>query len=195
MPINSLSPAFVKIEYASSYAPHVMTVPCVPVTAPTLLDPNWKFVLRGLALPVNVDSSVSAFIEAYRQLHHTSTVFTSFTLFTQTTPESTPTPVYAGTLAVSGALVSDQWRKAVQITQTWRADDFTIFKMVHLDAPSSGFDRRPASNWAANPSTSLHNYVTADVTWVASRGGGKPSQFLQASLTLNEKLRRAYLMT
>jgi len=41
----------------------------------------------------------------------------------------------------------------------------------------------------------IRDYVTADATWIASRGGGRPNTFLQVSITLNEKLRRAYNMT
>lgn len=111
------------------------------------------------------------------------------------TPSDTPVPVATVPLGVDGTSVVVSWTKAVQNTFTFRADDFTIFKVVLLDAVSYNLFDRNVSPTARDEWSDLIDYVTADVTWIAARGGGRPDVFLQNSLTLNEKLRRSYNMT
>lgn len=191
---NSLSPAFVKIEYTSAYGSHVMTVPSVPFNPALLEGASGTFVLRGLASPANADTAIKDYVNLLKVFYPASTTFTGYTIYAQATPEATPTPVQAGALGIAGTNIGAFWSKAVQITFTFRADDFGLFKIVLLDplSFSDNYDRVTALGGAL---LTLSDYVTADVTWIASRSGGRPDVFLQASSTLNEALRKRYNMT
>lgn len=191
---NSLSPAFVKINYASAFGSHVMTVPCVPIILAAGADPA-RFDLRGAALPVPVQGAVEDYVDVLKTWFPSTVTFQDYVGFAQASPTDVPVPVVAGSLGIVGTNASPGWTKAVQQTFTFKADDYTIFKVVLLDAGSfSTFDKRtdPASTPLL---TALVDYVTAEVTWVASRGGGRPNSFLQNSTTLNEALRKRYNMT
>lgn len=192
---NSLSPAFVKIDYSSAAGAHVMTLPSVPVIAGAYAPTGYAFQLRGLAVPVAVDTAVIAFVNKLKPFFPTTVNFIDAVVYSQPTPTDIPTPVASFAINIPGTAAAPGWWKAVQQTYTIRADDFTLFKLVLLDVGSFGtFDKMTVIP-PATDERSLVDYVTADVTWLASRGGGRPATFLQRSATLNEKLRRAYNMT
>lgn len=191
---NSLFPAFVRIDYTSAYGPHSMTIPAVPVEPTTVGGSIYQFILRGAALPAQVDSAVEDFVDVIKGYFPATVTFIAYTLFTMADPEATPTPVESGQLNIAGTAGGTTWSKAVQNTITWRTDEFGIFKLVLLDSISNNnFDKitAPAEGGTLE---AISDYVTADVTWIAGRDGGRPNVFLQQATTLNEKLRRSYRM-
>lgn len=189
---NALSPAFVKINYRSFYAPHSMIVPSVPIATGAGI-PN--FTLRGAELPIQVPVAVTDFINALKGFFQTNTTFVDFIAYTQDGAGGIPVPVWSAPLNIVGTAAPGNTGKATQRTWSWRADDYTLFKQVHLDVPMDGdYDKVTT----LPPTGILHDfnaYVTADATWIASRGGGRPNVFLSYTETLNEKLRRSYRMT
>lgn len=191
---NSLYPAFVRIDYTSQWGPHSMTIPSVPVEPTTIGGSVYQFILRGAALPANVEGAVTDFVNLLKPKFEATTRFNAYTLFTMSAPDATPTPVESNILGIPGVAGGASWDKAVQATLTWRTDEFGIFKMVLLDCISNNsFDK--LTDLSADPSVEdLSDYVTAGVTWVAGRDGGRPNTFLQMAVTLNEKLRRSYRM-
>lgn len=191
---NSLSPAFVRIDYTSIHGPHSMTLPSVPVIAAVGGGAPYTFDLRGAAIDVPVKGAVEDFVAIIAEFFETTTTFVAWTLYTQADADATPLPVQADNLGIDGTAATTTWDKAVQVTFTWRTDAFGIFKLVFLDAVSNNnFDK--ATNFDIDTATeALHDYVTADVTWLAGRDGGRPNTFLQRAKTLNEKLRRSYRM-
>lgn len=191
---NSLAPAFVKVDYASAYGSHVMTIPSVPIDLSFSGGGSVGFDLRGGALSVNADTAIKDYIAIVKKFFPSSTTFTGYTIYAQSTPEAAPTPVQAGSIGVVGTNAGAFWSKAVQLTWTFRADDFGLFKIVLLDALSFGnnYDRVTA---LGGTTLELSDYVTADTTWLASRSGGRPDVFMQISSTLNEALRKRYNMT
>ncbi len=191
---NSLSPAFVKINYSTPYGVHVMTVPSVPIQDPSVGETDYRFTLRGAALPVPVQGAVEDYCDQLAKFMGTDCTFNDYIAYRQPDPDDVPTPVESGLLNISGVLGTPGWDKAVQETFTFRADDFTLFKIVLLDAASGNNFNKVTAVGSGTDLEELIDYVTADVTWLASRGGGRPDVFLQLALTLNEKLRRAYNM-
>lgn len=194
MALNSLYPAAVRINYNSAFGAHSMTLPSVPVLGGDIGVGGYQFTLRGLAAPVNVDDAVNDFVDVLKALMGTDTTFVDYVLFQYATPTSKGVPVSSQPINKVGTGGITSWRKAVQQTWTWRTDEFGIFKMVLLDVPSGGsFDKITSTDGDARQAA-LNAYVTAPVTWLAGRDGGRPNTFLQASVTLNEKLRRSYRM-
>ena len=190
---NSLSPAFVKIAYTSDYAPHEMTIPSVPLIAAVGEAPPY-FDLRGAEIDVSADTAINDFVTLLSHLFLPTTHFDGYTIYSQPGVGDVPAPVWSAGLTQVGDSGSSAPAKAMQQTMTFRATDFTLYKLVLLDAPTAlGLDRVPSL--AASPAyTAVKNYVIAAATWIASRGGGRPQTFLQMSSTLNEKLRRSYKM-
>ena len=186
---NSLSPAFVRINYTTAFGVHSMTVPTVPV----FLDgATWKFTLRDEVTPTSVLTEITAYVNLLKVFFNATTTFVDFILYVQDSPATTPVPFYSATLAIVGTSGATAWAKAVQRTWTFRADDFGLFKLVMLDVPNDGFDRVTATQ--AGAQTSLKNYIIGANTPIAARSGGKPTVFLQFVDTLNDKLRKAYRM-
>lgn len=190
---NSLFPSFVRINYTSLYGAHVMTIPSVAIVgginAPSLHD----FDLRGAAISVEADAAVKAFVAILKKNFIGSTTFVDYTLFTMADENATPTPVYSAALGVVGTNGSAGWTKAVQETITWRTESFGLFKLVLLDCVSDNlFNKVTALGAVGTNLRDLSDYVTASVSWLSGRDGGRPAVFLQAAWTLNEKLRRAY---
>jgi hypothetical protein len=192
---NSLSPNFVQIHYQSPFAPHVMTIPTVPLTTEPPYATVPSFQLRGLELPVDVNTAILALIAVLKTQWLPTTRFVNYTLFSQPGVGDVPVPVWSAPIGVNGTNAGAGVNKATQRTWTWRADDFTLFRQVHLDVPMTGeFDKITDLSGDAT-AVAINDYVTALATWIASRGGGRPNTFLSITETLNEKLRRSYRMT
>lgn len=191
---NALSPAFVRIDYTSIYAPHSMEIPSVAVGLTDGADSPYEFLLPTPLAPIEVEEAVTAYVNIIKAFFIPSTVFNGYTLFTQADENSPAVPVETNSLNIVGTAGTTSWEKAVQWTVTWRTTAFGVFKVVFLDAISNNdFDKitNEADDVGLDP---VHDYVTNTGTWVRGRDGGKPKTFLQASKTLNEKLRRSYKM-
>lgn len=196
MTVNSLSPAFVKINYTSPFGNHVQTIPSVPlITGVVAVPTNVEFQLRGLEIPVEVSDAVIDFVTLQAAMFPPTVNFVDCTVYSQPTPTDVPTPVASFALGIAGSNSADNFGlKATQGTMTMRADDFTLFKLVWLDYVVETWEKI-SSPAAYTGLSDIVDYVKADASWLASRGGGKPQTFLQLTSTLNEKLRREYNMT
>jgi hypothetical protein len=192
---NSLSPAFIKINYTSAYAPHTMSIPTVPLNGVGVVLTPPNFDLRGAAVDVNADTAVNDWIGTIKELFLPSTRFDSYTLYTQAGAGDIPVPVWSAPLNIVGTSVKTTLAKAMEQIYTFRADDFTLYKLYLLDVPSE-FNQDRETSFASRPAhQAVVDYITADVTWFASRGGGRPNVFLQVTEKQNDKLRRSYRMT
>ena len=191
---NSLFPASVRINYTSAFGAHSMTLPTVPILDGPGGGAGNQFQLRGAALPVEIAGAVNDFVQTIKQLAGTDITFIDWTAFKYATPTSRGLPIESGSLNILGIAGITTWRKAVQQTWTWRTDEFGLFKLVFLDfASGNSFDKVVSPAGDARY-VAINAYVTAPVTFLAGRDGGRPSTFLQVATTLNEKLRRSYRM-
>ncbi len=170
-----------------------MTLPSVPIAVGGGGAGIPNFTLRGAALPVQVPTAVQAFVNVLKPFFKATTTFQNFTAFVQDDPNGAPHPVYTDVLNIVGTDAAAGWGKATQRTWTFRTDSFGLFKLVMLDIVISDFDRI-STFVPATVTGNLIAYVTADVSWLAGRDGGRPQTFLQIANTLNEKLRRSYHM-
>lgn len=192
---NDIGPAFVKINYLTEYAPHSQTIPCVPLNNVGVLDTPPNFDLRGGAIDVDADDAIKDYVNLAKALFTSATTFSDYTIYTKAGVGAVPVPVWSGSLGIVGTSPFANAHKAYQQTLSFRADDFTQFKLVYLDAiPASGNDKKTGT-LADGAMEAVKNYAMANVTWMASRGGGRPATFLSLTTTLNEKLRRSYRMT
>jgi len=191
---NSLYPAFITIEYSSSYGQHIMTIPTRTYTPDS--DPEVPGTIPRWSddVPVAVNTLVDALVHTMEAQFPDTVNFNRFTVFTLATPTSDPIPRFSQALDIAGTGVSVGWSKAVQLTITAQAVDFSLGKLVLLDSGSfNTFDKVVAPGESATIDAIFAEWSSTSKCW-ATRGGTRPNVFKQASKTLNERLRREYRM-
>lgn len=197
MPANSLYPGFMQIEYTSPYGAHVMKVPIVGYDD---IDSGLSGVPKiytqaGSGANVDASAGVTALVNLMKPFFETDTTFTSWTVFKIAAIGDPAVPAATGSIGIAGTTTpGTYWKKAVQLTWTWKCADFSIFKLVMLDAVSlNNFDKTTSLS-GLTAEDALDTYVRGNTFWGQSRANGRPVTFLQRSKTLNEKLRRSYAM-
>lgn len=191
---NSLSPAFVRINYTSPYGSHTMTLPSVPYILPDIGHVNGQFDLRGGELSVDADDAVRDFVDVIKIMWTAGTTFQDYVIFTQEDEEAAPLPRFSMPLGIVGTHGGTSWSKAIQNTFTWRTEAFGVFKLVMLDSISSNQFDKQVGVPDATARKAISDYVTDDSSWLSGRDGAQPGTFLQQATTLNEALRKKYGM-
>lgn len=188
----SLFPAFVRVEYQSANAPHVMIIPTTQWNDPgDGTDGTFDDHLGGA---IAADTMVQALVDELAKFFTSGASFTSYTIYTLATTLADPQPRFTEQLTQVGVSISTSWQKAVQLTVTARTTLFQLAKLVLLDAASENtWDRITALPGSGNVFDLWAEWSATTNGWSA-RGGGRPAAFLQVSKTLNEKLRRQYHM-
>lgn len=190
---ESIAPAFVKIEYTSSNAPHVMILPTLEWTSTGFGLPGEFAEHSGGSTPG--DTMVELLVGQMVAMFTSSMEFVNYTIFTQASPSADPVPVFSAPLGVAGSTVSTTWQKAVQITCTSRTTLGGIAKLTFLDAISYDNWDRIVDLAAFAQLDDVFALWSDELFGWSGRDGGRPATFLQATKTLNEKLRRQYHMT
>jgi hypothetical protein len=187
---NSLFPGFVKVEYSSVYAPHIMILPTRAYDKDNGTFPSWLD-----DTPLAVDDMVSDFVELFLPFFAAGVTFNNFTVYTMEDEDATPIPAYSALFtAGAGTAMTPGWDKATQWTVTLRTVNNNISKLVMLDAGSfDNFDVIKTLAGQADLEALTDMWSDENQAW-SGRGNSRPSTFLQASKTLNDKLRRAYHM-
>jgi hypothetical protein len=195
---NSLAPAFVRVNYTSEFSLHVMTIPSVPwiEPAPTAVGTarSGLFDLRGLNIDVIADTAIKDYINLLKPLFSPQTTFLDYTIFTQVDAQAAPLPRYTGGLTIVGTGAATSWRKAVQKTYSFRTENFGHSRVVLLDCNSDNTFEKKSGNQLSTAEVAMVNYVAAEASWISGQDNARPVAFTQLSVTLNEKLRRAYKM-
>lgn len=191
---NSIAPSFVQIRYQSAYGLHTATVPTreyTPGITPDILGtfPRWSD-----DAPVDADDMIQFLVDALADGFHTTATIIDATIFNQPDPDLPATPTGFLLLGEVGTNASTAWRKANQMTLTFRTTLYGTAKLVTLDTPHSSYDRFVAGDAAAWVAALAGVFMNTAYAW-SGRDGGRPAQWLQGTVTLNERLRRAYKMT
>jgi len=189
---NSLSPAFVQIEYSSEFGLHIQTIPTRAYTAnadPTLAGtfPRWSDNAARAA-----DDMIEDLIAVMKAQMPAEVTYSRYTIFTQADADDPAIPRFAKNIAVVGTGVSPGYSQAVQLTISAQAADFSLAKLILLDSGSfDDFDKITAPGVSTTIDNIFNEWSSTLNAW-ASRLGGRPMIFRQAAKTLNEKLRREY---
>jgi len=191
---NDLYPAFVKVEYASAYGPHVMILPTREWTPDAGSNPSGTYDRWSDDNEVDAEDMIVALLNAMRPWYPGTTSFQRYTIFTKATPTSDPQPRYSDTLSIAGTDAAPGWSQATQGTITARTTAFNLAKLVFLDYgtddvynkvttfPGSGRLNEVVTEWSSDT-----------VAW-CGRDGNKIDQFVSFTQTLNEQLRRRYYL-
>lgn len=189
----SLFPSHVQIRYHNDRAPHVMTIP----TTQWLESPN----VGGAGAYSQWDSGtidalamITDFVELLGAIFPVETTFDDFTIYNWPTEDGPPQPVTGFTLGISGE-TGGSYVPATQSTWSFRTTGFHPFKLVLLDVEApSAFTPQRQTDFSADQLAVITFLASQDHAF-AGRDGNRPAQFIQATYTLNEKLRKAYRLT
>jgi hypothetical protein len=193
MPVNSLYPAFVVIDYHSPYGSHKMTLPTREWTDEVSAGGSGTFDAWTSA-PRDAHDMVNDLANLIKPFFKPACSFDQYTIYTMSSPTAAPQPVAAQSLGIDGTSAQTAWDKAVQTTFSFRTSDFGTFKLVLLDAPCGNNFDKILSFDASPEAVAIFDYLKSDDEAWAGRDGGHINVMTQIAYTLNEKLRREYGM-
>ena len=190
---GSLSPAYIKLRYHSTLAPHTMTIPTL----------DWNDV-PSAGNCGTFDTWDAAGVDAFDMVEGLATLllgywnaFVTVDGFVIYTLPVDPGPAYpvaaANFVDFDGTNPSTTWWPAVQTTLIARTDVFSLSKLVMLDTP--GGDDYNAEITPSALATSVMSYWGSPTMGFSGRVNGRPNTYVKATQTLNEKLRKAYRYT
>lgn len=187
---NSLSPAFVKIEYFSGFGPHSMIIPTLEYNVDDQLFDVWS------GSPIAASDMIENLVTLMLPFFPNTVTFNNYSIFTQATATSDPVPVKSGALtAMVGSNVTPGWTKAVEQIITVRSTVGGICKLVFLDMASGNNYGKVVSLSGEVALNDLFEEWSGLSNGWSARDNGRPATFLQMTKTLNQKLREAYRET
>jgi len=189
-----LGPWFVRIDYASAFGPHSMTIPTLDWNDISSTGGHGTFDTHDSS-SIDAVEMVEALVDVLVPFFPDTVTFTDWRVFNKVDPEAPSIPVDGALLtAKEGTKASPGWSKATQLTFSWRTEGFHPSKLTLLDYGSAG-DFAKILDLTATVVANLDAEYTADSNGWAGRDGLRPNQFVSGTCTLNEKLRRAYRLT
>ncbi len=192
MALHDPGPYFIEILYAAAGVPHTMRRSTKDWVDPADADEPGTFdTWNGGS--VAADEMIQDFVELLLPFYAADTEFLGATLFHVPVADGPANPVrqFAFTGAI-GTDVSASWAQAVQISINMRTQSFNQMRVVLLDAVSGNdFSKQFAPNVNVAPLVAM--LINGDKGW-AGADNARPFGFESTTLTLNEKLRRAYHM-
>lgn len=189
---NSVSPAFLLLEYHSEYSPHVMKIPIRGIENPTadaadLTAEAWDLSSR------NIDLMVEDLVDELVPRFPTTVEFDRWSAWSQPLPADEPLFIGSAGITGVGTAATPGWFKASQETISMRDTGGNLVKVTLMDFASG-------NNWDAytnattiGVSAIVGEMVALTNAWM-SRANLRPSNFIRRTATLNEALRRAYRM-
>jgi hypothetical protein len=191
---NSLSPAYIVIDYHSANGRHKMTIP-TRAWSPTSITGDLGSYQCWNETPVDAEDMITALLGKVKAVFLPTAGFDVVTIYTKDTAEAPSIPRVAKALAIVGTSVSAEWAKAVQHNWMFRDAEYAQSKLTFLDAPiGSGWDPVTDLSGIAVLQDIVDQFVAPENAW-SSRNDLRPSTFIKITYTLNEKLRREYGMT
>lgn len=186
MATNSLFPSFFRLFSQSEFAPHVGTYPT------RLYDVGDESFDSHLGAPVDAATMIGDFVDGLLPFYTGDTEFNQAIIYNMDAPDAPPRPVgfvsFTGKVGTNGGAAIP----ASQSMYTFRTTEFTLLKIVMLDAPVTT-DFKPFTDLADSAALGdLFDIISDTGNAFTSRGGGRPNQFVRATFKLNDELRHSY---
>lgn len=191
---NDLFPAFVRLEYASEFGPHVAILPTREWTPDQGSNPSGTFDRWSDDADVDAEDMILALVATMAAFFPVTTAFQRYTIFTKASAAADPQPRYSNSITQIGTDLAPGWSQAVQMTITARTADFNLAKIVLLDASTDDtFGKVTTLPGSGRLFDLVTEWFSDTVAW-AGRDNAQPSQFVSLTQTLNEQLRRRYFL-
>lgn len=189
----SLFPAFVQINYVSTYAPHKMVVPTVSWDQGIGTNGKGGYVPWGGGAIDAVDM-ITALATNLAVLHPANTTFEDALIFTKANEDAPPIPVAQIDLSIAGEGIASAVPAAMQ-TWTFRTALFNHYKLVQLDlVVADNFLPTKASAVTASEQDVIDE-LTADTNAWSGRDNSQITQLIRITAKLSDVLRKAYRLT
>lgn len=187
---NSLHPGFIIIEYHSPYAPHKAILPTrAPVYTSIGDDPEYQ---AWDATTITGSTMVHELVDKMALFFDNTITWDSYSIWKVASVGANPDFVSAGSLNTTGTGTQTGTQKATQRTYTIRTSLNGIAKLVVLDSKTANSFEKSVTV-STLESDFLAEFMGTDRAW-SGRDGGQPLVFKNLTITLNEKLRKAYHM-
>jgi hypothetical protein len=185
-----LFPGFIRVDYITPYAPHVMVL---PVNTPVIDtgDPVSSTITAWDAGQRDWVDMASDLITEIADAYATTVNFNRVTLFNKPDPDEDAVFIASEAIDIDGTVATPDWYQATQLTINAKDGENKIAKLVLLDFASGGLFTKTLSLTGSGLEAIWGQWAAVTNGW-SSRNGKRPSTFISATRTLNEKLRRNY---
>lgn len=192
---HGLYPSFIKVEYHSTFAPHVMLLPTRQWNPLGGTTGHGGYVAWDDS-DRDADGMIIDLITELTKICSDEVDFDNYIIYNVPTPGASPIPVAGDDCnALTGIDGTPGWFKATQFTYTFFDTAFNTVKLVLLDASSNGdFSRRSPGSLTSDESSPSAEFMLDTNAW-SSRAGFRPSVLRSLAVTINDKLRREYGMS
>lgn len=186
---NSLAPAFIKVNYHSISGPHSMLIPTLAANvAPT---PSESTIDTHAGGTIAWDDMAEALLTELADQMSTSSAFDGIFLFTQADADADPVLITGKNITIAGTNAAPGWEVATQLTINAKSENGGNVRLTLLDFASGGQFTKTSVLAGSGLEAVVAEWGLLANGW-SSRDNGRPSIFLSATRTLNERLRRAY---
>lgn len=192
MTLHGLYPAYVAIDYHSTFAPHLATIP-TRAWNPFAGTGGQGGYEAWDSSDCDAIAMVEDLVDAFLPCCSAELVFDKWTVYTLATPDAPPLPraggVFVGKAGTDG---TPGWFGAVQLTYTFYDTAFETAKLILLDAASNnGFAPRDIGTLSADLLGPVTALTTTTSAW-ASRAENRPAVLRSCRFTINNKLQKEY---
>lgn len=187
---NDLSPGFIRVDYVSPYAPHVMIL---PVNTPTIDvgDPLASTITAWDTGQRDWVDMATDLVTEIADAYATTVNFQRLTLFNKPDPDEDAIFIASTGIDIDGTVAVPGYYRATQLTFNAKDVENKIAKLVLLDFASGGLFEKTQTLTGSGLEAIWGEWASNLNGW-SSRNGARPATFISATRTLNEKLRRAY---
>ena len=190
---NFPGPTNILINSHSAYGFHKMQLNALEWSATPNVGGSGS-VNTHSASTVDVDAMVNDLVDKFAPFFPATYHWDNYVVFVSIDEATPPEPVASGSLDQVGTSATPGWSKATQTTLSFRTEAFGLAKIVFLDVDSQDSFDKTLVVPAASPLEALVNEFGDEDNGWAGRDNARPSVYLSACVTLNEKLRREYRM-
>lgn len=192
---SSPGPWYVNIKYHSSFGPHSMTIPTLTWNDVASENPNGQFDTWD---PGGVDAQnmVEQLVTALLEFFGANVQFDNWIVYYKPDPVGVSQPKTGNNFtSFTGTDGSPGWEEAVQMTFNGRTADFGASKVVLLDAGSNGDFSKVSAIPGSGRIYDVEQILISDNNGWRGRDNAQITSLISVTITLNEKLRRAYRLT
>lgn len=190
---NSLYPAFVLINYHSTYGPHKMIIPTRAWQATNITGTIGSYTAWDSS-QVDAELMVNDLVTTFLPFFLATTSFDAATVYTLASPTSPQLPQATVALTAVGTSTSTTQAKAGETHYSFRDTGFNLSGITFLDAPVNvGFEPKTPASFSVEDDSLKLEFTAVNRAW-SSRAGFRPSVLRRATYDLNGKLRKEYGM-
>lgn len=191
MTSNSISPAYVQLNYTSNGHPHKALYPCAyDGSVSPGLEPD---VTRRTGAAQPVSAAVLALVTVLKGFMDAGATFDNFYAYSKPTPTSAPVLIWTGVLGVAGTGAGSPVA-ASEILLTFKTPAPGGLKLYLMEGVFALNFQSPLPTTGSSPQALTNNFITGATDWVIGRNGNFPLIGLNITTKMNDHLRRKYIL-